>query len=368
MHAPPDPPAGPRPSGHRSALFAAALTLGVALLVLLVVWADGRELIRTVREIDPWILGVPILLTLLSYVAMSRSYQGIADAAECRLPFRDWLRITLVSNTANYLVTSAGLSGFAVRMYLLRQQGVVSNRAVLISLVQTFLTNITLLFFIVLGFAAVVLRGTLGRPALVAATVLVLLFAGSLGWAVVLTFHRQLRRRTLFFVADAGHRILRRIGPRWTPGRVRLWRFQHNLNASFEFLFARKGRILAPTGWILIDWVLTLAILWSGFWAIGHPISPQLVVIGFAVGILVSLVSLVPGGLGVMEGTMAVVFVGLGVPREKAVVAALIFRFAYYVVPLVMSLFLFHGLMMRTAHDVGDADRTPFDTPAPPSL
>jgi hypothetical protein len=28
-----------------------------------------------------------------------------------------------VSNTANYLVTTAGLSGFAVRMYLLSQTG-----------------------------------------------------------------------------------------------------------------------------------------------------------------------------------------------------------------------------------------------------
>jgi uncharacterized membrane protein YbhN (UPF0104 family) len=60
---------------------------------------------------------------------MSRSYQGIACAAGVDLRFREWVRITLVSNTANYLVTTAGLSGFAVRMYLLSQQGRASRAA-----------------------------------------------------------------------------------------------------------------------------------------------------------------------------------------------------------------------------------------------
>lgn len=42
---------------------------------------------------------------------------------------------------------------------------------------------------------------------------------------------------------------------------------------------------------------------------------------------------------------MTAVFAGLGVPLEKAVVAALIFRLAYHVVPLVLSVFFFHGVI-----------------------
>src|SRR5437870_13086230 len=115
-------------------------------------------------------LAVLVLLTLASYAAMSRSYQGIAAAAGLQLGFPTWLRITFVSNTANYLVTSAGLSGFAVRMYLLAQLGLASGRAVLISLVQTFLTNFTLLFFIAIGFVTLVVRYDLSPVAPIAAT------------------------------------------------------------------------------------------------------------------------------------------------------------------------------------------------------
>jgi len=344
-----------RPGRRRRLLFAAALALGVGLLALPVLLADGRELVRTAAAINPLVLTAPLVLTLLSYGAMARSYQGIADAAGFRLDFRDWLRITFVSNTANYLVTSAGLSGFAVRMYLLSQQGVASGRAVLISLVQTFLTNFTLLFFVLIGFVTLVARYDLSSVALVAASTAVIAFSAGLAWAAVLVYQRRLRRRTLLFAAETAHRILRRVAPRWTPRRVRLWRLQHNLNEGLEFLLARKAHIIGPAWWITLDWVLTIGILFAAFRAVHYPIAPGLVMIGFAVGICLSMVSLVPGGLGVMESSMTAVFVSLGVPLEPAVVAVIIFRVAYYLVPLVISLFFFRGLMARAVHEVGAA-------------
>jgi uncharacterized protein (TIRG00374 family) len=353
----------------RRLFLAAALAIGLGLIGLLVWLSDTPTLLRTAAAISPAAFALPVCLTVLSYAAMSRSYQGIADAAGCELRFRDWLRITFVSNTVNYLVTSAGLSGFAVRMFLLSTRAVPSGRAVLISLVQTFLTNFTLLLFILLGFATLVLSHSLPTPALAAASAAIAVFASTLGWAVVLMYHHRLRRRTLFFIADAGHRILRRLLPRWTPGRVRLWRFQHRLNEGLEFLLSRKDRMLVPAGWIMLDWVLTIAILWAAFRAVNYPIPPGLVAVGFAVGIVLSLVSFVPGGLGVMEGSMTAVFVGLGVPFESAFLAVLIFRVAYYVLPLVLSFVLFHGLMLQAAHGVARRSRAArFDTSLPPPI
>lgn len=343
-------PTETRGRGRRRVLVAVALAGGVALLALPVIFSDGRRLLEIVRGLEPLDLTALCGLTLLSYGAMSRSYQGIAEAAGTHLRFRDWVRITLVSNTANYLVTTAGLSGFAVRMYLLAQQAVRPGRAVLISFVQTFLTNLTLLAFVLVGFATLVARHVLPEGTLFGASTVLLILTGTLGLAAFLVLHRDVRRRTLFVVADGAHRILRRLSPRWTPGRLKLWRFQHNLNEGFDFLLARKDRIVAPTLWITFDWILTLAILWASFRAVGYPVPPGIVVVGFAVGVCVSFASLVPGGLGIMESSMTAVFVSLGVPLEPTVVAVLIFRLVYYVVPLLLSLFLFHGLMGQVAH------------------
>jgi uncharacterized protein (TIRG00374 family) len=337
-----------------------AFTVGLALFALPIVLSDGRELLRVATGISLPLLGLPIGFMLLSYAAMSRSYQGIAEAADCHLRFRDWLRITFVSNTANYLVTSAGLSGFAVRMYLLGQHGVASGRAVLISLVQTFLTNFTLLFFILIGFATVVIQNELLPPAVVvASSIAVVLFTAVLVYALVLVYHRRLRRRTLFVLADTGHRVLRRLMPSWTPGRVRLWRYQHNLNKGLEFLLARKGRIIAPACWIMLDWCFMLGILWTAFRVVNHPVELRTVIVGFAIGVALSLVPLIPGGLGIMDFSMTGIFVSMGIPWEPATIAVLIFRVTYYLLPLLTSLFLFHGVMRQATRVAESASATP---------
>ncbi len=340
------------PTAAPPLLLVGTVLLGLGVLVALVLLADAGALLETARGIPPAGLAGPLVFSFLSYAAMARSYQGIADLAGQRLPFWVWLRITFVSNTVNYVVTSAGLSGFAVRMFLLAQYGVPSGRAVLISLVQTFLTNFTLLFFILGGFVSLVIRKQLAGPALVAASVALSLFAAALVYGLVLVLHRRLRRLTLFWIGTVAHRVLRRFAPRRTPQLVRFWRFQHRLDSGIEFLLARKAGMAAPTLWITFDWVLTSGILWAAFWAVSHPLPPGLVMVGFGVGLFFSLVSFVPGGLGIMEGSMTAVFVSLGVPLQQTVVAVLIFRLSYHVIPLVVSLFLFRGVFRAARHSL----------------
>jgi uncharacterized protein (TIRG00374 family) len=286
---------------------------------------------------------------------MARSYQGIADVAGRHLPFREWLRITFVSNAANYLVTSGGLSGFAVRMLLLSQHGVSSGRAVLISLVQTFLTNFTLLIFILGGIVTLVVRKHIGGALLAIAVAAVVGFALTLAFVFVLAIRPKLRRRTLLRLTVMLHAVGIRVAPRWTPRRARLGRFQRNLNQGFEFLLRRKELMVAPTLWILFDWVLTVGVLWAAFWAVNKPQPLSIVIMGFGVGLFLSLVSFVPAGIGIMESAMTAVFHMLKVPMAPSVLAVLIFRLTYQVIPLIVTLFLFHGIVRQAVRQVGGA-------------
>lgn len=333
-----------------------AVGAGLALLVGLMSYAGFRELTEEASALPPGALVGPLLFSFLSYVAMARSYQGIADAAECRLPFPAWLRITFVSNTVNYVVTSGGLSGFAVRMYLLGQHGVRSGRAVLISLVQTFLTNFTLLFFILGGFVTLVVREQLQGGALLAAAGALVAFASLLALGLVLVVNRRLRRLALFQVARLAHRVGRRIAPSRTPRITRLWKFQHNLDEGLHFLIERKAGMRSPTFWICFDWVLTGGVLWAAFHAVQYPLPFSTVMVGFGVGIFFSLVSFVPGGLGVMDASMSGVFMHFGAPRDKAVLAVLIFRLCYQLLPLLISVFLAHGIFRKALQ--GDVPTT----------
>ncbi len=340
----------PAPSRmSRTHLVSWALVLGIAALVLLFVFSDARKLWEIASTLSVWRLSIPLGCALLSYVLMALSYQGIARAAGAEVPFWEMLKITFVANTVNYVVSTGGISGFAVRLYFFIRLKIPSGTAVIISLVQGVVTNLILLLFVVVGFAYLLTANSLHGYALGTTAGLLFLFILVAVVAIVLLVHRQLRRRTLFFMSEVVHWFTHRFLPRHKPGRLHIWRFQRNLNRGIDFVLARKAHMVVPTLWIIADWAVTLLILWGGFVAVNYPIPLSFVVVGFAVGIILSLVSFVPGGLGVMEGSMAAIFASLSVPFETAVVAVLIFRVAYYVLPMIISVFFFRGMLLQGA-------------------
>lgn len=330
-------------------LMIVATLFAVAGFGILFFYSDGKQLAQVASSLAWPRLLLPVGATLFSYVLMTLSYEGIARAAGTPIGFLRMLRITFVSNIVNYIVATGGLSGFALRMYFFRHNGIPVARAVTISFVQGLITNLTLLVFLVLGFVFLLTHRSLGTTALVSAASLLGVFVLATLLCLVLLLRPSVRRRVLFWGLEASHGIAKRLLPHHrTPRRVRLWRLQVNIERGFAFMLANWRQMVLPVLYIILDWVVTLGVLWGAFWCVHEVVPFPLVTVGFAVGILFSLVSLAPGGLGIMEGSMTTVFVALGVPFEQTVVAVLIFRLAYYAVPFLVSLAFFRG-MLRSA-------------------
>lgn len=326
-----------------------ALFFALSALGLMFVYSDGQALLEAARAVSWPKMLVPVGLTLLSYLLMALSYEGIARAAGTPIGLWSMLRITFVSNTVNYLVATGGLSGFAFRMYFFSQHGIPMGNAVTISFVQGLLTNLTLLVFLAMGFYFLLVHASLGTAALVTAAAMLGAFVLLTVLCLVLLVRPVARRRFLVRTVLVGHRLARRLLPSHRlPRRIHLWRVAHNVNSGLDFMLSRWRSMLVPAGWIVLDWLATLGVLKASFWCAGRSLPFAEVAVGFAIGMLASLVSLAPGGIGILEGSMTGVFATLGVPLETAVVAVLIFRFAYYAVPFLVSLAFFRG-MLRTS-------------------
>jgi glycosyltransferase 2 family protein len=329
-----------------SAWIRVAVLLGAVAFIAIFFFTDLRALWQTLTSANPWILPLPILFVALSYLTMALSYQGICAAADHPVPLWDMLKITLIANSINYLLATGGLSGFAVRMYFFTRLSIPSGTAVVISLAQTFLTNVSLLAFVLCGFLFLFTSNTLQGAALVAVSVLLVLAILAALVAILLLARPRLRRRTLFFLGHLVHWIIVRVVPHRSPPRTHIWRHVFNLNRGIEFLLARRRQMVAPLLYILIDWVFTILILYSSFLAVRYVVPVSYVIVGFTVGIIISFTTLIPGGLGIMEGSMAAIFAGFGVPFETAVVATLLFRVAYYLIPVLVSAFFLHGMFV----------------------
>lgn len=328
-----------------------AALFALAAFGLLFFYSDGVKLLNAAASISWLRFLLPIGATLFSYVLMALSYDGIAAAASKPLGLVPMLRITFVSNTVNYIVATGGLSGFAVRMYFFRRSGIPMGQAVTISFVQGLLTNLALLVFLVLGFYFLVRHETLGGAALAAAGGLLGVFILIMALCVVLLVRGTARRRVLLWTGGAIMRFSERfLSDGRRPSHMQIWRLLHNVDDGFRFMVAHWPRMIVPTIYILLDWVATLAVLWGCFWSVGLYVAPALITVGFSVAILSSLVSLAPGGLGIMESLTTALFATLGTPLAPTVIALILFRLSYYALPFVVSLVFFRG-MLQDARD-----------------
>ena len=78
-----------------------------------------------------------------------------------------------------------------------------------------------------------------------------------------------------------------------------------------------------------------------------QPLKLGVLISGFSIGMTAGVLSMVPGGLGVQEGSMAGVYALLGVPVHQAILAAILFRVLYYFAPYLFSLSLYHRLLRK---------------------
>jgi uncharacterized protein (TIRG00374 family) len=311
----------------------------VAVYAYMLTTAGGNSLSQTLEELEPKRLILPLLATLLSYVTMSLSYEGITRAAGANVKTSEMLRITFVANTVNYVLPTGGLSGFALRMFLLNKKGVTAGRAVLISFTQTLLTNLMLMVFIVYGLVYLMVSQRLETFSIVLVSLVVSGLTLFLVVCFLMVYRPSLRKKLFDRLIDKSDRLLVRFHRYERYGR-RSHSFFAHIDEGLRFFAAKPKAMILPLFWIFLDWIFTIAVLYASFYSIGSHVSFGQVVVAFSVGIVFAVLSFVPGGVGVLEVALEGMFESGGVPKHEAVLAILIFRISFYVIPMLLAMVL----------------------------
>jgi hypothetical protein len=116
-----------------------------------------------------------------------------------------------------------------------------------------------------------------------------------------------------------------------------------------NIIFAKKKLFLtaiACTIGVIICDCLTVFALFLGF---DIQINFVLVVVGYMLTQIATLVPVLPGALLIFEGGMTFFFSNLGVPLEAAVTVTLLYRCLSFWLPIPLGLFLFKKLQKKTA-------------------
>ncbi|HYB28812.1 MAG TPA: lysylphosphatidylglycerol synthase transmembrane domain-containing protein [Solirubrobacteraceae bacterium] len=298
------------------------LILGGALIIGLLLAVPGlKGVARTVSHMKVQWVVVAVLLEALSCASYILAFLQVFD----RAPFRVGARIALTEEAFGAAVSLGGVGSLAVGGWLMVERGSpprrIAERSAVLFLYTTAINVITL---VMAGLGLF-----LGLPgprnpllSLLPATV------GAVGFVLVLLLPRYVDR------------IVRRL----EPGRLHsfLTETANTVRDTKQLVFHPDWRILGAIGYLWFD----IAVLFACFGAAGQtpPLAP--VVLAYQIAYLSNFIP-VPGGIGVLDGSMIGMLVLYGVNGTVAAAATLVYHAISLWVPAVWGTIAFI-LLQRT--------------------
>jgi uncharacterized protein (TIRG00374 family) len=280
-----------------------------------------------------------LLFTAMSYVCLSAGFSTTNRIFGIRLRQRDQMEIGFVAFALNNLVSVGGLAGYSLRLYLLRRRGMATGDVLSASLVHSYFNHLAMMSLLPVGLGYLLINHPLGRTRTLEMSVATALAAGLVVGTTVLLVRASARARAARVIGRVGNRVLRRdVEPAMRA-------LDDTIGRGVTAIRHRPTVLGVPLLFVILDWTTSVMALGACFEALRTPLHPGVLVTGFAIGVTAGFVSMLPGGMGVQEGTMAGAFVLLGVGYEHAVLAAILFRVLYYVVPFAVSLILYAHLL-----------------------
>lgn len=300
-------------------------------IVILVIFFAGSFLlskIGNVKDVISVLLSANLIIVMplfgLAIIMISlqaRILYASLRLTGARISFRQISRLWLAQYFVNTMLPSGFFSGLA---YLLLKTGKLNGNKTNITLgviLSVFIAYITALFVFIGGSFLHLSNPDINPVVKVAAQIL----AVTVGLILIISiiFIKRLPPFIRFL-----YRVRRKIGS-YLPEDIEVFDFIEPIK--------RAGEVVSNVGrkWILIvDPIIDslslhsvgMIMLWLSFGALNYTASFPVIVAGYMVGMILSIVSITPAGIGFVEVIMPIALNALDVPLSVATAATIIWR------------------------------------------
>jgi len=336
-----------RSAGHWLRSLLTLLLVGLAVHLILPQITTFEHSLQIIKGMTWWAVGLAAGAQVVSYLGSGVLLQAIVAMTGDRLPV---VRSTLIT-TASYSIglVAGGMVGSGVATYRwARGSGVSAEGALLAGWLPALVYDGALLVVSIFGLLYLLVVHKL--TALQALSFgLILLILSLLGAAIV--WGARHRPQFTSLVAD--------VAGRWAALRRRPYD-PAPTQASVGRLFSAWDR-LGEGGWrgpalgAALNTIFDVLTLYLIFIAAGYAVKPGVLLAGYGLPLLLGKAPLLPGGVGIVESTMAALYTGLGVPNAVAVVVILIYRFFSFWLPSLVG-FPLVPYLQHVANDGRPAD------------
>ncbi len=302
------------------------LTLGLAVYLILPQLTTLEKSWNVVLSLALWAVGLAFIAQIVS--VMGNGFlvqQALATAGQVASLIRSTL---IILGSISIGMVAGGFVGSSAAIYGWTSGGKGSvEGATLASILPAVFNTLMLVILSIFGLTHLIMVHNLARNQLIGFSA-ALVILGIVAGAVFLLVR---------FRAEATRALI------WIAGRMaRLRRKQHDptptlqgidrLFDAWDTLIKGRWQLLALGS--LLNVSFDMLTLYFMFVAAGNPISLGVLLSGYGLPLLLGRMAFIlPGGVGVVESTMAALYAGLGISNATAVVVVLGYRLISFWIP-----------------------------------
>jgi uncharacterized protein (TIRG00374 family) len=313
----------------------------VFLIGAAVIAFDWQEVRRVMGAANWFLVIVALMFTVISYFSFGSAYVATNRLFQINVSRWKLFEVGYISIALDNILALSGAAGLSIRIVLLRPYGVKTSRIIAASIYQSYFNALVLLVLLLVGLLYLVISGTVHGGASTGA----LFSAGIMAFFIILAsisiFVREIRSPIL----GALNRISKFVAHK--DIMFSLSTFNNSLSFGWRAIRNRPSAILTILGLIVGYWGFMLVVMWLCFYAFGQTIKPDILITGFTIGITAGNLSMVPGGFGVQEASMAGIYALMGIPLTTAILSVILFRVCYDIIPYIVSWSLYQNLLRQ---------------------
>lgn len=325
------------------------IVLGLAVHFLLPQIDSFRKSFRVIGRMHTGYVLLAVLTEIASYIGAGYILHSLAAIYKQKFPV--WMGFLVIMASASIGMVAGGMFGSIVAISRwTRRQGIDLRTATLAGIIPSFLNTsfVTILAFFSLAHLLATDELSVLELIIFAVTLaLLLIVVGLTIWGI--------KNRERFL--NAGHRLtfwIKRRFHRPLDSGLIVERIRRSFAAWDEI---RHGQWHLPLLGAVIYIFFDMATLYITFIAAGNPIRVIDMLAGYGLPLLMGKAAFVlPGGLGIIEATMAAIYSGIGVPSTVALAVVLVYRFITFWAPTVLG-FIIMVFLYQMAEINSDLDQ-----------
>jgi len=313
-----------------SKLIALTIVLGLVVFFVISFLAGFDKIFQVLSQADYWFILVAIGFQTLSIVTIFFRWDLVVK--HCRLKISDsrLFMITLAGIAFSHLMPSSRMGGEPVRAYFLRNETKKSTSLCLSTIiVERIFDAVTFSIISLFVLISIFLYWNLPAWIIILLVVAFLIALSMLVIIVYISVNKKVGMRIVMWFFKRFQRFL----SRWRTTAQWEKKLQKDVilfSESVAGMIKKRHLWAYGFGFSLLAWIFDIFRTYFIFVALGNNVS--LLVIGGAIVIaaLAGAIPISPGGLGLIEAAMVIVFTSAGIPITIAAMVTIIDRLISY--------------------------------------